>query len=127
MTTIEIIALIGAIIVPVKIIMLLKGQKFWFETVTEKYWGNAVTTTILSLLAVAVLLFFLLQELTIVQIWAGAVFGMALTSLALAPFSKWMLGVEKKWFTETNVFKTGWVSLIVWIALIVWVLYSLFV
>lgn len=113
MTAIEIIALIGAIIVPVKIVMLLKGQKFWFETVTEKYWGNAVTTTILSLLAVAVLLFFLLKELTIIQIWAGAVFGMALTSLGLAPFSKWMLGVEKKWFTETNVLKTGWIALIV--------------
>jgi len=42
MTPIEIIALIGAIIVSVKIIMLLKEQKFWFETVTEKYWGNAV-------------------------------------------------------------------------------------
>jgi len=127
MTPIEIIALIGAIIVPIKIVMLLKGQKFWFETVTEKYWGNAITTTILSLLAVAVLLFFLLRELTIIQIWAGAIFGMALTSLALAPFSKWMLGVEKKWFTETNVLKTGWIALIVWIVLIVWVLYSLFV
>ena len=126
MTVIEIIALIGAIIVPVKIIMLLKGQKFWFENVTEKYWGNAVTTTTLSLLVVVVLLFFLLQELTIIQIWAGAIFGMALTSLALAPFSKWMLGVEKKWFTETNVLKTGWIALIVWIVLIVWVLYSLF-
>lgn len=126
MTPIEIIALIGAIIVPIKIIMLLKGQNFWFEKVTEKYWGNAVTTTILSLLAVVVLLFFLLQELTIIQIWAGAIFGMALTSLALAPFSKWMLGVEKKWFTETNVLKTGWIALIAWLALIVWVLITLF-
>jgi len=127
MTPIEIIALIGAIIVPVKIIMLLKGQKFWFEKVTEKYWGNAVTTTILSLLAVIVLLFFLLKELTIVQIWAGAVFGMALTSLALAPFSKWMLGVEKRWFAETNVIKTGWVAAIVWVVLVCWVLYALFI
>lgn len=126
MTPIEIIALIGAIIVPIKIIMLLKGQKFWFEKVTEKYWGNAVTTTILSFLAVVALLFFLLQELTIIQIWAGAIFGMALTSLALAPFSKWMLGVEKKWFTETNVLKTGWIALIVWLALIIWVLIVLF-
>jgi small-conductance mechanosensitive channel len=87
MTPIEIIAFAGAIIVPVKIIMLLNGQKFWFETITEKYWGNAVAATMLSLLAVAVLLFFLLQELTIIQVWAGAIFGMALTSLVLAPFS----------------------------------------
>lgn len=126
MTPIEIIALIGAVIVPIKIIMLLIGQKFWFEKVTEKYWGNSITTTVLSLVVVIVLLIFLLQELTIIQVWAGAVFGMALTSLALAPFSKYMLGVEKKWFTETNVLKTGWVAGLVWVAIVLWVLYSIF-
>jgi len=126
MTPIEIIALVGAVIVPIKIIMLIKGQKYWFEKVTKRFWGNAVSTTIFSLLAVAALLVFLLEELTIIQIWVGAIFGMALTSLALAPFSKWMLGVEKKWFAETNVFRTGWIALIVWLALIIWVLIVLF-
>jgi len=126
MTPIEIMAFIAAVIVPIKIIMILKGQKFWFETVTKKYWGDAVVTTILSLLVVVVTLYYLLQELTIIQIWAAALFTMALVSLALAPFSKWMLGVEKKWFTETNVLKTGWVAGLVWLALIVWVLTALF-
>jgi hypothetical protein len=126
MSAVKWIALIGAIIVPVKIVMLLKGQQFWFEKVTKKYWGNATATTILSLIATVVLLIFLLQELTIVQIWAVTLFAMALISLALAPFSKFMLGAEEKWFTETNVFKTGWVPGVVWVALIVWVLIAIF-
>lgn len=125
MTPIEIIALLGAIIVPVKFVMILKGQGFWFKTVTSRYWGNAMATTLLSLVAVLITLVFLLQELTIVQIWAAAVFSMALVSLALAPFSRFMLEVERKWFTETNVLKTGWIPAVVWILLIAWVLYAL--
>jgi hypothetical protein len=126
MTPVEVIALAGALIVPIKIIVILTGQNVWFENVTKRYWKNAATTTLLSLLAVAVLLFFLLQELTIVQIWAAATFGMALVSLALAPFSKHMISVERKWFTETNVLMTGWVPGVVWLALVVWVLYAVF-
>jgi hypothetical protein len=70
MTPIEIMAFIAAIIVPIKIIMLLRSQKSWFNTVTRRFWGNAVVTTILSLIVVIVTLYYLLQELTIIQIWA---------------------------------------------------------
>lgn len=127
MTAIEVVALIGAVIVPIKLVTIIwKGQNAWFETVTKRYWNNAVVTTLLSLLAAVVLLYILLKELTIVQIWAAAMFGMALTSLALAPFSKYMLKVEKRWFTETNVLRTGWVAVIVWVAMIAWVIYALF-
>ncbi|MBE9593267.1 MAG: hypothetical protein IMF19_07280 [Proteobacteria bacterium] len=126
MTPIEIMAFIAAIIVPIKIIMLLRSQKSWFNTVTRRFWGNAVVTTILSLIVVIVTLYYLLQELTIIQIWAVTLFTMALIVLGLAPLSKYMLNVEKKWFTETNVLKTGWVAAIVWLVLIIWVLYALF-
>ena len=126
MTPIEIMALIAAVIVPIKLLMLLRSQKSWFNTVTRRYWGNAIVTTILSLIVVIVTLFYLLQELTIVQIWAVTLFAMALISLGLAPFSKYMLNVEKKWFTETNTLKAGWFAAMVWVALIIWVLYALF-
>jgi hypothetical protein len=126
MTPIEIMAFIAAIIVPIKIIMLLRSQKSWFNTVTRRFWGNAVVTTILSLIVVIVTLYYLLQELTIIQIWAVMLFAIALISLGLAPFSKYMLDVEQKWFTETNVLKIGWFAAIVWLVLIIWVLYTLF-
>ena len=126
MTPIEIMALIAAIIVPVKLIMVWRSQKSWFNTVAKRYWGNATVTTILSLIVVIVTLYYLLQELTIVQIWAVMLFAMALISLGLAPFSKYMLDVEQKWFTETNVLKIGWFAAIVWLVLIIWVLYTLF-
>ncbi|MCX2929868.1 hypothetical protein ORI20_06270 [Mycobacterium sp. CVI_P3] len=127
MSAIEIVALVGAVIVPIKILWILwRGQKSWYETITKKYWRNPVVTTMLSLLASAALLVILLQELTIVEIWASTLFAMALVSLALAPFSKHMLKVEHAWFSETDVVRTGWVPALVWTGLIVWVLYALF-
>jgi len=126
MTPIEIMALIAAIIVPIKIITLLRSRQSWFNTVTKRFWGNPVATTILLLIVVIVTLYFLLQELTIVQIWAASLFIMALIALGLAPLSKYMLEIEKKWFTEMNVLKIGWLPAIVWLALIIWVLYTLF-
>ena len=127
MTPIEIIALITAVIIPIKLIILLKSQRFWFKKVTSKYWkGTGNLTMFLSFVVAAITLIFLLQELTIIQIWATMLFSMALISMALAPFSKYMLEVEKKWFSETNTIKKGWLATIVWIAISVWVIISLF-
>ncbi|WP_099024089.1 hypothetical protein [Mycolicibacterium palauense] len=127
MTAIEVVALAGAVIVPVKVGWILwRGQKSWFENVTKRYWRNSTVTTVLSLLAAGGLLAILLQELTIVEIWAATLFAMALVSLALAPFSEYMLKVERSWFSDTNVIRTGWVPGLVWTGLIVWVLCALF-
>jgi len=127
MTPIEIIALIVAVIVPVKLIILMKSQKLWFRKVTSNYWvGSGNITMILSFVVAVVSLFFLLQELTIIQVWATMLFSMALISMALAPFSKYMLEVENKWFSETNTIKKGWLATIVWVAISIWVLISLF-
>lgn len=127
MRPIEIAALAGAVIVPIKVVWILwRGQRSWFEVITKKYWKNPVVTTLLSTLAAIVLLVILLQELTIVEIWASTLFGMAMVSLALAPFSRYMLNVEKAWFTETDVVRTGWVPALVWTGLVVWVLIALF-
>lgn len=70
-------------------------------------------------------LVFLLRELTIIQVWAAVFFGIAITSMALAPFAKYMLEAEDKWFSEPSTLKTGWFPGLVWIALSMWVLIAL--
>ena len=127
MNPVEIIALLTALIVPIKLVILMRSQKFWFKNVTSNYWvGSGNTTMILSFLVSVVSLYFLLQELTIVQIWAALFFSMALISMALAPFSKYLLEAENRWFTETNTVKKGWLSTIVWVAISLWVLIAIF-
>jgi hypothetical protein len=127
MNPVEIIALLTALIVPVKLIILMRSQRFWFKNVTSNYWvGSGNTTMIASFIVSIASLYFLLQELTIIQVWAALFFSMALISMALAPFSKYLLEVENRWFTETNTVKKGWLSTIVWVAISAWVLIALF-
>lgn len=126
MSLVTMLALITALIVIVKLLMIRRSQGLWFNTITSRYWkGSGTVTMILSLVAASIALAILLQELTIVQIWACLFFSMALVSMALAPFAKYMLEAEKSWFAKEDVLKKGWVSLIVWVGFSVWVLISI--
>jgi archaellum biogenesis protein FlaJ (TadC family) len=123
---VEILGFLTAAIVILKIATVMKSQSFWFGNITSRYWkGSGNLTMILSFAVAAITLAILLQELTIVQIWAAMLFSMALISMGLAPFSKYILEAEKKWFTETNTLKTGWFPAVVWVALSVWVIISI--
>jgi len=125
MTPIEIMALVVSIIVILKILTIKKSQKLWFKSVTKRYWGSSLLM-IISLTISIVSLVFLLQELTIIQIWATMIFSMSLITLGLAHLSKYMLQIEKEWFKKENMLKKGWLATIVWVALSIWVLIALF-
>jgi len=128
MTPVEIIALLTALIVLAKVATILRSQRLWFSTVTTRFWGGTGTTTmIVSAVVASVTLWFLLQELTIIEIWAAMLFCMAITVMALAPFSTYLLDAEDRWFAETDTLRQGWLAVIVWVGLSLWVLYALLV
>lgn len=45
--------------------------------------------------------------------------------MAPASFSIYLLEAEKKWFSETNTLKKGWLSVIIWMGIPLWVLVSI--
>ncbi len=124
MGPIEIMALILAIVVIVKTVLLVASPKTWIKNVTKKCWEcSTKTRNIVSLVLIALTLFFLLGELTIVQIFAVTLFVMALVMLAVASYPKETLLFEKRIFQNL---KAGLLAGVVWIALEIWVLYTLF-
>jgi signal transduction histidine kinase len=127
MTPVETIALVTAAIVLIKFLVILKSRRAWYNTIVKRYWKNATITTIFSLAIAIITLFFLLQELTIVQIWATTMFVMALASLSLAPFSKHMANVIEGLYKDRNVLKRGLIAGAVWLFLTIWVLYALLI
>jgi multisubunit Na+/H+ antiporter MnhG subunit len=128
MTPVEIMALVTALLVLGKVITLLRSQRLWFSTITTRFWGGTGTTTlVVSAVVAAATLWFLLEELTIVQVWAAMLFCMAITVMALAPFSAYLLEAEDRWFTETRTIHKGWPAAVVWVVLSLWVLYALLV
>lgn len=122
----EIMAFIVAFFTLGKMLTMLFSQKSWFTNSTKRFWAHPRILTIGSLVAVIVSLWFLLQELTIVQVFAVTFFSMSLIVLGLAPLSKYMLEIEEKWFKEEKMITIGPIAWIVWSGLSIWVLYTIF-
>jgi len=130
MTPIEIMALIVAVFVGFKLLVVLISPKSWMGIVkTVTIWKNPIPTILVSIVLAAVTLMYLLQELTIVQIFATTLFVMFLMIISLSSCAKATLAVEKQVFKELDVKKLSmeaWLAIIVWGILTIWVLYALF-
>src|SRR3989338_4532993 len=84
---IGIMALFIALFALIKIIVLLINPKHWMKVVRFIY-GNPKTTSVISLILAAITLYYLLQQLTIVHIFAVILFLWLLMILCMSAYSK---------------------------------------
>lgn len=125
MTPVEAIALIIAVFTSTKLIMMLAGKSGKLANLAPRFWaGSGLAVMITAFLVAAGTLVFLLQELTIVQIWAAMFFSVSLIVMGLAPYVSTMREVEVKWHLETGAVGMRWFVGLVWMALSVWVILS---
>ena len=122
MNSIEIMALIVAVISMIKIIVILINPKYW-KAVAHVVCKNQVATTVIALVLAVVVLRYLLTELNILQIFATMLFLILLMAVSFSSYSKEMLQLTDKVLSNRDVLKKGWVPIIIWLALIAWVLY----
>ena len=114
LTPIAIIALVTSIIVLLKIVTLTVNKKIWINNVSKPIYGNAnISTLVLAILAVIVL-YYLLLELTIVQVFAVIAFTSLLIAIGFLQYPKEVAAMGK------SVIKKGF-SWIEWILVLVWV------
>jgi hypothetical protein len=125
MTPIEIIAFVAAVMVIVKMAVLLfkpgklrKAPEFMFKL--------PVVAMILYLAVAALLLNFLLAQLTIVQIFVSGLFMMMLVAASWAAYSKGLLKAARKMLKDKKYMKRAWLPSLAWTALAVWVIYAIF-
>lgn len=126
MRPVEILALLVAALVAIKLFVIIVRPKSWLRVVKTIY-ARPVLTMALALAAAAVILKYLLRELSIIQIFAAMSFMMALMVIGIAAQGKEIIGVAEKLLQDKNVIKKAWLSIIVWISLIAWVFYALLV
>ena len=124
MNPIEIIALIVALVILIKFAIIIPSVKTWKAKATKPTWASPIKTSVVCLIIMIISLFFLLKELTIIQIFATFMFSISLMILGFAPFSKDMLVLEDQMFKNL---KKGWFAGIIWLILIIWVLVELFI
>ena len=122
-TAVEWLALIIAVLSLVKIGFVLIKPKVWMNLAT-KFWKNPKTVGIFSLILSAVVLYFLLQEITIVQIFATLLFFILLMAMGFAPYIKGIISTSRK--NIKKIIREQRVYLLVWLVLIIWVLWEIF-
>ncbi len=125
MTPVEIIALIIVLLGVVKLVVLLTKPQAWMHG-TKKLWHNSNIFTAVALVLMLVALRYLLEELTIVQIFAVFGFMMPLFWIGLAPFREEIFALAEKRVMGGNILKKNWLMSVIWLVLVVWVLKEIF-
>jgi hypothetical protein len=119
-TPVELIALILIIISAIKLVVIFVSPKSWNNNVVKKLWGKSNLMGIISLILAAVVFYYLLQELTIVQILATTMFVALLMAFGIAPYKAEIIKLADKMMKDKAILKKSFFYIIIWIALIVW-------
>ena len=125
MRPVEIIAFLMAALGLVKLVTVVTKPKAWL-TVVKKYYANPQGTAAGGAIAALIILYFLLKEISIVQIFAAMAFMMALMTVGMAFFSPELLEFSEKMLKQKKVINRTWPAIIIWIVLIAWVLMAIF-
>ena len=96
------------------------------NNVVRKIYGKPGVLTIVSLLLGSLVLYYLIQEITIVQILAVMMFLMLLMLVSVSIYSQEFLAMADTIYRDGNILKKSWLPLVIWIALILWGLKELF-
>ena len=120
-----IIVLVFIVIGVIKLLFLLFSPGSWFRF-SKKLYSSPATLVIIELTLAAIVFYYLLQTLTIVQIMGGVVLGALLTGLSFAVYSKEVMVMAEKIFKQKNMFRKTWIIWVIWLALFAWTLNALF-
>ena len=120
-TIVFIFILIGLI----KLLFVLFNPGAWFGF-AKKLYSSPQILIVVELILAAIVFFYLLQSMTIVQIMGGVVLGALLTGLSFAFFAKEMMALVTKIYKQKGMLKKTWLVWIIWLALFVWTLTALF-
>lgn len=124
-TIVEWFVLIFAIGAIVKILTVSFNPKGWLGF-AKKIYRSGPLLFVVELILAAVLLYYLLMEITIVQIVAGITLGALLTGMTFAVYSKETLDWGSKLLKGKTLLNRSWLPILIWLALSVWALSAIF-
>jgi len=126
MTTIEIFALIVVIVAAIKMIFALTSPKSWLNF-TGKVWKFPTLMMWASLILAAIVLYYILQTLTIIDIFAVMLFIALLSATTMAVYARDFLSIIPKIVKDKKFLKKAWLPILIWLVLIIWAAKELFV
>jgi len=125
MTPVEIIAAIIIILSAVKILVLLVSPKSWMNF-SKKIFASKGLVQVVALVLAGVVLYYLLQEISIVQIFAVIAFTALLFVLGLVNYINAIYKIADKAIRSGRLWKDNLLYALIWIILLVWAAKELF-
>jgi len=125
MGIIEIFALIVLVAIAIKILAVLISPKSWLSF-TGKIWKLPILTMIISLILAGIVFYYLIQEVSIVQIFAVILFIALISAATIAVYSKEFLAVAQKIVKDKGFLKRAWLPILIWVILAIWAAEELF-
>ena len=119
-TPVQWMALILIVVSLIKILVILIKPKAWYSNVVKPIWKSPAITMVVSLILAAVVLYYLIQEITIVQILASMLFFALLMAVGFSIYQKEVLGIADKMFKSKDLVKKSWLYIILWLIVIGW-------
>ncbi len=131
MTPVEIIALIFVVISIIKLITIAISPKAWYGSsnpLVKLVW-NRISATIFSLIIGGVILYYLLAEISIAQLFVAVIFSFLLMIITVAPDIDKLLKavpdqIEKK---KGSFLVEYWPAIIAWVGLMAWTVWEILV
>lgn len=125
LTPIETIAAVFAVLGVVKLVVLLINKRAWIKNVAVPLYGNPAGASVVFVILAIFLFYYILQELSIVQIFAVMALTGILMGLGFLLYSNEMIAFARKIYKKKF---SGWLWLyiIIWLLLSIWVLYEIF-
>lgn len=126
MTPIETLATIFAILVLFKLLIIVVSPKLRV-TIAESILGkNAAILTVTLLILTAIIGYYVLSSLTIVEVAAVMMLMSGLMALFFIQYKKIMLQLLRESLSQDFLIK-NWMSLLIWGLLAIWALYAVFI
>jgi len=120
----EIIALIFAVGVIIKLLIVSFSAKSWLGFVKGLY-SKPMLLMLVELVLAIIVFYYLIQAMTLVQIIGGVLLGALLTGMTLAVYSKELMPAVMK-MLKNGFLKKAWLPVLVWLVLAIWTLKEIF-
>lgn len=116
--------LVLSVLIIVKLFFVVFNAKGWFSFAKSLY-ASPIVMFVVELVLAAILFYYLIMQITIVQIMAGLGLGALLIGMTFALYPKESMAWAEKFLKQKSMSRL-WLPILIWLALAVWALTALF-
>lgn len=120
MNSLELITFIFILLCLVKIISISISPQSWNRNIVKKLFKNYHLTAFISFVLALVVLYYLLKDLTIIEILASASFVFLLIAFGISAYHEEILKLSDKIYKDKTFLKKSLIYIIFWLILLLW-------